>query len=61
MTKGELWRSSTLYSMQDGNIMLRDEKKAEVLNAFASVFISNANCSQGTQPAELEDRGNNPR
>lgn len=56
MTKGELWRSSILYSMQDGNIMLRDEKKAEVLNAFASVFISNTNCSQGTQPAELEDR-----
>lgn len=42
--------------MQDGTVMLRDDKKAEVLNAFASVFISNTNCSQGTQPAELEDR-----
>ncbi|KAK4831172.1 hypothetical protein QYF61_015642 [Mycteria americana] len=40
-----------------GNTVTKDEEKAEVLNAFfASVFISRADCSMGTQPLELEDR-----
>ncbi|KAK4827580.1 hypothetical protein QYF61_019482 [Mycteria americana] len=40
-----------------GNTVTKDEEKAEVLNAFfASVFISRADCSLGTQPLELEDR-----
>jgi len=35
----------------------KDEEKAGVLYAaFASVFNSKTSCSQGTQPAELEDR-----
>ncbi|KAK4815212.1 hypothetical protein QYF61_022490 [Mycteria americana] len=40
-----------------GNTVTKGEEKAEVLNAFfASVFNSRANCSQGTQPPESEDR-----
>ncbi|KAK4811142.1 LOW QUALITY PROTEIN: hypothetical protein QYF61_019773 [Mycteria americana] len=40
-----------------GNIVTKDEEKAEVLNAFfASVFNSKTSCSPDTQPPELEDR-----
>ncbi|KAK4819995.1 hypothetical protein QYF61_017374 [Mycteria americana] len=40
-----------------GNIVAKDEEKAEVLNAFfASVFNSKTSCSPGTQLPELEDR-----
>ncbi|GAB0206514.1 hypothetical protein GRJ2_003117000 [Grus japonensis] len=43
--------------MQGGNIVTKDEEKAEVLNAFfASVFNSKTSSSPGTQPRELEDR-----
>ncbi|KAK4810488.1 hypothetical protein QYF61_004268 [Mycteria americana] len=48
-----------LQPLVDGgeNTVTKDEEKAEVLNAFfASVFISRAECSMGTQPLELEDR-----
>ncbi|KAK4826886.1 hypothetical protein QYF61_012074 [Mycteria americana] len=48
-----------LYPLLDvgGNIVTKDEEKAEVLNAFfASVFISKTSCSPGTQPPALEDR-----
>jgi len=40
-----------------GNIVNKDEEKAEVLNAcFASVFNSQSGYSQGIQPPVLEDR-----
>ncbi|GAB0208172.1 mitochondrial enolase superfamily member 1 [Grus japonensis] len=43
--------------MQGGNIVTKNEEKAEVLNAFfASVFSSKTRCSLGIQPPELEDR-----
>ncbi|KAK4806350.1 hypothetical protein QYF61_017219 [Mycteria americana] len=48
-----------LHPLSDagGNVVTKDEEKAEVLNAFfASVFNSKTSCSQGTQPPELEDR-----
>ncbi|KAK4820464.1 hypothetical protein QYF61_027746, partial [Mycteria americana] len=41
----------------EGNIMTKDEEKAEVLKAFfVSAFNSKTSCSAGTQPPELEDR-----
>ncbi|KAK0682480.1 LIN1 transcriptase, partial [Pygoscelis papua] len=40
-----------------GNIVTKDEEKAEVLNAFfASVFNRQTGYPQGTRPPELEDR-----
>lgn len=40
-----------------GNTVIKDEEKAEKLNAFfASVFKSKTSCPQGTQLHELEER-----
>ncbi|KAF1410082.1 hypothetical protein FQV24_0007536, partial [Spheniscus mendiculus] len=40
-----------------GNVVTKDEEKAEVLNAFfASVFNRQTGYPQGTRPPELEDR-----
>ena len=39
-----------------GNIVTKDEEKAEVLKAFfGSVFNSKTSCSRGPQPPEAED------
>jgi len=41
-----------------GNIVHKDEKKAEVLNAFFTSFFNNqTSYSQGSQPPVLKDRG----
>jgi len=41
-----------------GNIVTKDEKKAEVFNAtFTSIFKSKTSCLPDTQPPELEDKG----
>jgi len=48
-----------LYPLLDagGNIVTKDEEKAEVPKAFfASVFNGQGSCSPDTQPPELEDR-----
>jgi len=48
---------STPYLMRGGNIVNKDEEKAEVLNAsFASVINSQTGYAQGRQPPVLEDR-----
>lgn len=40
-----------------GNIVTKDEKKAEVQNAFfASVFNAETTCSLNSQHSELEER-----
>ena len=41
----------------EGNLVTKDQDKAEVLNAFlASVFNSKTRYSPGTQPTALVDR-----
>lgn len=40
-----------------GNLIAKDEEKAEVINAFlASIFHSKASYDQGSQPPELISR-----
>lgn len=36
--------------------MTKDEEKVEVLNAAFSFILNKTNCSQATQPIDLEDR-----
>lgn len=56
-TKGWLRTISILYWMQRGNIVTKNEVKAEVLNAiFTSVFQSKNIWYSGSQTSELEDR-----
>lgn len=50
--KGSLWPME-----KGGNIVMKNEEKAEVPNAaFPSVFNCKTSCSINVQPLELEDR-----
>jgi len=49
--------SPSVIGCRGGNIAIKDEEKADVLNTFfASVFNSQTGYSQGSQPPVLEDR-----
>ncbi|KAK4827457.1 hypothetical protein QYF61_018178 [Mycteria americana] len=55
--KNEEVEMGKYITLAGGNIVTKDEEKAEVLNAFfASVFNSKTSCCPGTQPLELQDR-----